>query len=77
MSAMQTDPIAADTNYIMTCRGKRIVVTGPFASEADAIAFGQRWQEENDGNPCWQQLSGNGADPVVVSMQAAPTAGVA
>lgn len=32
-------------------------IVGPFHSESAAAAYGERWQEGNADNPCWQVLT--------------------
>jgi hypothetical protein len=38
-------------------------VVGPFKDKTESVAWGQKWQQENGDNPCWNEIVFDG-DPI-------------
>lgn len=44
-----------------------VKIVGPFEDQDAAEAYGVKWQESHDDNPCWQTLTlPNGFTPSIV-----------
>lgn len=56
-------------NCIICMYDDRYEIAGPFQSDGDLVAYGQRWQDENDDRPTWQSifLADPGASPRVIA----------
>jgi hypothetical protein len=56
-------------NCIICISDDHYQIVGPFASRADLVAYGCKWQAENDDDPRWQSiyLADPNAPPIVVA----------